>query len=88
MDEVRVPTADFIEYIGRLARLFDDSVPTAILYKTANHLNDLIDLSPLGEEVMTILLNSEYLFAGPSKGQFIKYMRQQGVDNALLDHIT
>lgn len=85
---VRVPTADFIEYISRLSELFDGAIPTTILYDTPIHLNDLIDLSSLGEEVMNILLNSEYLFTGPSKSQFIEYMIKQAVDSALLDRVA
>ena len=85
---VRVPTADFIEYISRLSELFDGAIPNTILYDTPIHLNDLIDLSPLGEEVMNILLNSEYLFTGPSKAEFIQYMRKQGIDPALLVRVA
>jgi hypothetical protein len=85
---VRVPTADFMEYIDRLSKLFGGVIPTELLYDTPIHLNDLIDLSPLGEEAMILLLNSEYLFTGPSKSQFIKYMREQGVDPVLLDRVA
>lgn len=82
---VRVPTVEFIEYIAELGRLFNDAIPNSILEDTAFHLNDLIDLSSLGEEVMSILLNSSEI--GITKQNFINYMREQGVDNALLDRL-
>lgn len=84
---VRFPVKDFVEYIGRLAELYDGEIPNAVLESTADHLLELVDLSPLGEEAMIVLLNSEYLFTGPSKPEFIAYMRKLGVDAALLDRV-
>lgn len=84
---VRFPVKDFVEYIDRIAELYDGEVPNNVLESTADHLLELVDLSPLGEEAMIVLLNSEYLFAGPSKAEFIAYMRKLGVDGALLDRV-
>jgi hypothetical protein len=75
---VKIGRGEFLEYFDRVAKLYDYEVPEDVIYAMAVHIHDLVDLSPLGEETMKILLNSEYLYCGPTK--LIDYMRQLGVD--------
>lgn len=78
---------EFLEYFDRVANLYDYEIPEEVIYDMAAHIQDLVDLSVLGEETMKILLNSEHLCYGITKQQLINHMRQLGVDAAMLDRL-
>ena len=84
---VKVPTADFIEYIMAISDLYNGEIPEKVVYEAPTHIKGHVDLSPLSEEFLKVMLNSEYLYYGPSKELLIDIMRSKGVDPQVLSRL-
>lgn len=81
-----VPPKDYIEYIVKISNLYDGEIPNKVVYDSAKHITNLVDLSPLSEEFLEILLNSEHILKA-DKSSLLKHMKLKGVDPSLLDRL-
>ena len=86
---VSVPSNDYVEYIQRLAELYDGEVPNDVIQATASQLYKPVDLSPLNEEVIILLFNSPGLKNDQkARQELLDYLRFVGADQQLITRLS
>ena len=85
---VSVPATEYIEYMEQLAQLYDGEVPNEVIKASMRFITEPIDLSPLNEEVIRLILNSSKLENSDARQELLEYMYFSGADNALIRRLS
>ena len=73
VNAVDIPVNDFIEYIDQLSQLYNGEIPVNVAANSINQLKKVIDLSPLGDDYIQALYETNDTYHGSvdSDGQFL-----------------
>ena len=85
---VSVPATEYIEYMDQLAQLYDGEVPNEVIEASMRFITEPIDLSPLNEEVIRLILNSPKLEHSDARQELLDYMYFAGADNDLIKRLS